>query len=124
MWFEGVRSLGEGLAAWALENVMSEKSRTGRAALITVVSCMALRLEGCREPNGRRKGGRGLLRLLPNAVRRLRNQRGDSLRLRHEDRVAALHLHDGRSGTLRHRLLRGRRDHPIGGRDEVPAGLG
>src|SRR5258706_6015750 len=104
MWFEGVRSLGEGLAAWALENVMSEKSRTRRAALITGVRCMAFLLERCREPNGRRKGSRGLLRLLPNAVRRLRDQRGDGLRLRHADRVAGLHLHDGRSGTPRHRV--------------------
>ena len=45
------------------------------------------------------------------------------LRLRNVDRVAALHFDDTRLGTLRHGALRGGRDHPIIGRDEIPAWL-
>jgi LuxR family maltose regulon positive regulatory protein len=55
---------------------------------------------------------------------RLLDERDDGAGLGHVDRVAGGGLGDGGPGALGHRTLRGRRDHPVLGRDHVPARLG
>src|SRR5258706_11459411 len=49
----------------------------------------------------------------------LLDQRGDGLRLRYIDGMAARDLADGRTGTLGHELLRRRRNHLVPWRDSM-----
>ena len=58
-----------------------------------------------------------------HAVRRLRDEVRNGLRLRHVDGVAPLGFDDGRTSALGHGTLRVGRDHLVVGRDEVPAWL-
>jgi hypothetical protein len=51
------------------------------------------------------------------------DKRSDDIRSRHIDRMAARGLLDGRTRPLGHRALGRRGDHPVFGRDEVPARL-
>lgn len=67
---------------------------------------------------------------LPFTIRSLRDQIGDSLRLRNIDCVASLHVDGCRSGALRHETLRIWRDHLVIGGDKItgrlalPRGIG
>src|SRR5215831_2937571 len=53
---------------------------------------------------------------------RLLDEIGDSAGVRDVDGVAAWRLHGDRPGPVRHFPLSRRRDHPVVGRDKVPAG--
>jgi len=61
--------------------------------------------------------------LCRNAFGRLPNELGDCFWLRNVDCMASLYLHDAGSGPLGHKALRGGRDHPVIGRNEIAARL-
>jgi len=84
---------------------------------------------GCCRPTGVRSGGAHRRREHYLERRRgprgwpcgLRDQRGDSARVRDVDRVTAPLFGDSRLGSLCHCPLCRRRDHPVIARDQVPA---